>query len=87
METTQPEYAFWFHDTGWCVENYGVDPTIDVDITPEDYARGHDTQMHKGVDELMKLVVQNEERQKQHSTPPKEPVLAPGVLPLLPGKD
>lgn len=81
IETTQPEYSFWFHDIGWRVENYGVDPTIDVDITPEDYAKGQDTQMQRGLEELMKLILQDEERQKRLSTPPEEPVLA--ALPLL----
>jgi tricorn protease len=32
--TTQPEYSFWFHDVGWRVENFGVDPTIEVDNRP-----------------------------------------------------
>ncbi len=43
--TTQPEYSFWFSDVGWGVENYGTDPTHEVDITPQDYAKGRDPQM------------------------------------------
>ena len=43
--TTQPEYSFWFSDVGWGVENYGTDPTHDVDITPQDHANGRDPQM------------------------------------------
>jgi tricorn protease len=43
--TTQPEFSFWFRDVGWGVENYGTDPTHDVDITPQDHARGRDPQM------------------------------------------
>ena len=43
--TTQPEYSYWFKDVGWGVENYGTDPTHDVDITPQDHAAGHDPQM------------------------------------------
>jgi tricorn protease len=43
--TTQPEFAFWFRDVGWGVENYGTDPTYDVDITPQDHAAGRDPQM------------------------------------------
>ena len=34
--TTQPEYSFWFEDVGWTVENYGTDPDIEVDMTPQD---------------------------------------------------
>ena len=29
---TQPRYAFWFEGVGWGVENYGVDPDVEVDI-------------------------------------------------------
>ena len=47
--TTQPEYSFWFSDVGWGVENYGTDPTHDVDITPQDYANGKDPQMDTGL--------------------------------------
>jgi tricorn protease len=47
--TTQPEYSFWFSDVGWGVENYGTDPTHDVDITPQDFANGRDPQMETGL--------------------------------------
>ena len=47
--TTQPEFSFWFKDVGWGVENYGTDPTHDVDITPQDYAKGRDPQMETGL--------------------------------------
>lgn len=43
--TTQPEYAFWFRDTGFQVENYGTDPDHHVDITPGDYLEGRDRQL------------------------------------------
>ena len=43
--TTQPEYSFWFVDVGWKVENYGTDPDYDVDISPQDYREGRDTQL------------------------------------------
>ncbi len=47
--TTQPEYSFWFSDVGWGVENYGTDPTHDVEITPQDHAAGRDPQMELGL--------------------------------------
>jgi tricorn protease len=53
-ETTQPEYSFWFTDAGWGVENYGTDPTHEVDIAPQDAHRGADPQM----DEALRLVVE-----------------------------
>jgi tricorn protease len=34
-ETTQPEYAFWFKDVGWGVENFGTEPTTAVSNAPE----------------------------------------------------
>jgi tricorn protease len=44
-QTTQPEYSFWFSDAGWGVENYGTDPTHEIDIAPQDTLRGVDPQM------------------------------------------
>jgi len=58
--TTQPEFAFWFKDVGWGVENYGTDPTHDVDITPQDHAAGRDPQMATAL-ELMKDALENYE--------------------------
>jgi tricorn protease len=43
--TTQPEFSFWFVDSGWGVENYGTDPDVVVDIAPQDSAAGTDPQM------------------------------------------
>jgi tricorn protease len=43
--TTQPEYSFWFVDSGWGVENHGTDPDVVVDIAPQDSAAGRDPQM------------------------------------------
>jgi tricorn protease len=47
--TTQPEYAFWFSDVGWAVENYGTDPDIEVDIRPQDAVAGGDPQLDRAV--------------------------------------
>ncbi len=44
-ETTQPEFAFWFSDVGWGVENYGTDPQIEIDNAPQDAAAGADRQL------------------------------------------
>ncbi|TDC86423.1 peptidase S41 [Nonomuraea deserti] len=33
---TQPRYAFWIEGQGWGVENHGVDPDVEVVITPQD---------------------------------------------------
>lgn len=42
---TQPEYSFWFKDVGWGVENFGTEPTIEVDNAPQDGAAGLDRQL------------------------------------------
>jgi tricorn protease len=62
--TTQPEFSFWFQDVGWGVENYGTDPDIEVDITPQDYARGVDAQLDRAIEEVLKEIAAN---------PPLEP--------------
>ncbi len=51
--TTQPQYSFWFEDTGWGVENYGTDPDIEVEIRPQDYVAGRDPQLERAIAEIM----------------------------------
>ncbi len=53
---TQPEFSFWFEDVGWGVENYGTDPDIEVDVTPQDYAAGKDTQLERAIEEILRLL-------------------------------
>ncbi len=57
--TTQPEFSFWFRDVGWNVENYGTDPDIEVEITPDDYRLGRDPQLERAVAESLALLAQN----------------------------
>jgi tricorn protease len=54
--TTQPEFSYWFQDGGFGVEGYGTDPDIEVEIRPEDHAKGLDPQLERGIAEAMKLV-------------------------------
>jgi tricorn protease len=63
---------------GWNVENYGTDPDIEIDNTPQDYARGVDRQLERAVEEMMKRLAEE---------PPKRPDFAnrPSLaLPKLP---
>jgi tricorn protease len=46
---TVPRLAFWFEGLGWGVENYGVDPDVEVIPTPDDWAAGRDVQLATGV--------------------------------------
>ncbi len=54
--TTQPEFAFWFKDVGWNVENYGTDPDIEVDIAPQDYVNELDPQLERAIAEALRLI-------------------------------
>jgi tricorn protease len=46
---TQPRYALWFDQVGWGIENHGVDPDVEVDIAPQDWAAGRDPQLETAV--------------------------------------
>ncbi|HEY9621783.1 MAG TPA: S41 family peptidase, partial [Crinalium sp.] len=56
---TQPEYSFWFRDVGWGVENYGTDPDIEVEITPQEWAQGHDPQLDRAIQVILDQLNQN----------------------------
>jgi tricorn protease len=46
---TVPRFAFFFDEYGWGVENNGVDPDVEVRITPHDAAAGRDPQLETAV--------------------------------------
>ena len=46
---TVPKYAIWLDTYGWGVENHGVDPDVEVIISPADWAAGRDPQLHTAV--------------------------------------
>ena len=54
--TTQPEFSFFFDDVGWQIENYGTDPDIEIENAPQDYARQHDAQLERAIDEALSLL-------------------------------
>jgi tricorn protease len=76
--TTQPEFSTWFEDVKWGLENYGTDPDIDVDITPQDHVAGHDTQLERAIAEALRLL-----QEKPFTLPAFDdrPTMAPGPLP------
>jgi tricorn protease len=83
--TTQPEFSFWFAHVGWSVENHGVDPDIEIDITPYDYAQKQDPQLERGLKEVLAIVEKDGERQKPlMPSPGSEPVLKAPTLPNRP---
>jgi len=70
---TQPRYSFWFTNHGWDVENHGVDPDVDVVLTPQDYSTGRDPQLERAVEIALASLAR---------TPPATP---PGCPPPAPG--
>ncbi len=46
---TMPKYSFWMEGYGWGLENYGVDPDIEVLMSPQDWGSGRDVQLETGV--------------------------------------
>jgi tricorn protease len=71
-ETTQPEFAFWFTDVGFGVENHGTDPDIEIDNAPQDAAAGRDRQLEVALQTALELA--------DKTTPNRAPVAAKPVL-------
>jgi tricorn protease len=44
-----PRMAFWLDGFGWGVENYGVEPDVELIPTPDDWAAGRDVQLETAV--------------------------------------
>ncbi|MQY11573.1 Tricorn protease [Streptomyces sp. RB5] len=63
---TQPKYAFWAQGLGWDVENYGVDPDVEVVHTPGDSVSGADPQL----DEAIRIALEALEQRPALSPPP-----------------
>ncbi|WP_426998991.1 S41 family peptidase [Pseudarthrobacter sp. N5] len=54
---TQPRYATWFSGgVGWGVENFGVEPDIEVAFPPHAYAAGRDPQLEYGIGALKEMI-------------------------------
>src|SRR5579859_1062661 len=56
---TAPRVAFYNRNGDWDVENHGVAPDVEVEITPKDWAGGHDPQLEKAVALLMDSLKKN----------------------------
>jgi tricorn protease len=56
---SQPRYATWFEGgIGWGVENFGVEPDIEVAYPPHAYAAGIDPQLEHGIGVLKEMLVE-----------------------------
>jgi tricorn protease len=78
---TQPRYATWFDDTGWDVENHGVDPDVEVVMRPQDWVAGVDPQLERAVDMALEALAE------RPAAAPPDPATRPSrVRPELPAR-
>ncbi|HWF02794.1 MAG TPA: PDZ domain-containing protein [Candidatus Angelobacter sp.] len=56
---TAPRVAFYNRTGDWDVENQGVAPDYEVEITPKDWMSGHDPQLEKAVSLVMDSLKKN----------------------------
>ena len=78
--TTQPEYAFWFDDVGWEVENRGALPDEEVLFRPQDYAAGRDPQLERAIELVSEALGRYQRAQPELDRRPAKP------LPVLPAR-
>ena len=56
---TAPRVAFYNRTGDWDVENHGVAPDVEVEITPKEWMSGHDPQLEKAVALVMDALKKN----------------------------
>ncbi|WP_152353901.1 S41 family peptidase [Brachybacterium subflavum] len=66
---TEPKYASWFAGVDWTIENYGVDPDIEVPFPPNEWLAGKDPQLSCGIQEALATL----EQTPAASAPPLPP--------------
>jgi tricorn protease len=55
---TQPRYAMWVVNRRWSVENYGVDPDVEVPVPPQAWAQGLDPQLDTALELALAALAQ-----------------------------
>lgn len=63
---TAPSFGIFSPDGKWEIENVGVPPDMEVEMTPAEVIAGHDPQLERAVDEAMKLL-----KSKPFNRPPR----------------
>jgi len=56
---TAPRVAIWSPDGKWEVENVGVPPDIEVELTPAEMIKGKDPQLEKAVEVVLEAIKKN----------------------------
>ncbi|NBC18740.1 MAG: protease, partial [Bacteroidetes bacterium] len=67
---TAPRGGFFDLDGNWAVENEGVAPDIEVEMTPKDVAAGRDPQLERAVQEALRLLEENPVQLEEEPPPP-----------------
>jgi tricorn protease len=65
---TAPDYRMYTPEGEWKVENEGVSPDIEVELDPAEMARGHDAQLAKAIELLLRKL--DEDPLEEVSHPP-----------------
>jgi tricorn protease len=73
---TRPEFSLYGLDSQWLIENRGVAPDIEVDNRPDLVMAGHDPQLEKAIELLMKEIQGHPKRLPP--PPPDLPAYPPG---------
>jgi tricorn protease len=66
---TQPRYSFWSSKHEWGIENHGVDPDIEVVLSPADWESGADRQLDAAIELALRRLA-------------ADPAAEPPVLPM-----
>ena len=78
--TTQPEFAYWLDDAGWSIENYGVEPDVEVEVSPQEHNQGLDPQLSRAIELALEGLASWPPRPSFDSRPKQPP---PGLYPGL----
>ena len=56
---TAPNLAIWTEDDGFCVENVGVPPDLEVEMLPAECVNGRDPQLERAIEEALAELARN----------------------------
>src|SRR5690606_10462687 len=68
---TQPRYSFWIEGKGWDVENYGVEPDIEVEHDPGQLFAADDPQLDRAIAEVFAGLEDRPAAQPPEFPPPR----------------
>jgi tricorn protease len=68
--TTQPEFASWYRDVGFGLENRGTEPDIEVGDPPGSMQNGEDPQLDAAIERALEGLDSSDERKPDFGEPP-----------------